>query len=294
MSEEKDYKLRPMEIPLNDEFYERPFFAYGIFKKGQLAYSKISDCVDNVIPDEIPRKMYIRDGVPVISSEDDVNFTTKGDKIYFTDSYEAYGIISKTQPGNIYEWDTVLIDDVLFNVIVTDNFKGCYPNRDKNRNYLDIYDGRKDPFFFKATKFIRNELKALDFEDDCSIFRIQMYYMLLWSAIDRYCSLKYDVSNYQGDYLDNLADDELFNEAFNIVDPRGRKAIHSSRNASPLYFNRKRPNFIVNHYYTIRCNVVHRGKDPENNMSSLIESLMDLLDIFDLMIRKAFDCPEDE
>ena len=296
MSENEDeYKLRPTEIPLDDElFYERPFFAYGIFKEGQLAHSKISDYVDKVIPDEIPKKMHMRDGVPVIPYEDDDNLITKGDKIYFKDPCEAYEIISRTQPGNIYKWDVVFIDDVPFNVLVARNLKGCHPSRDKDGNYLDSYDGRNDPFFCKATKFIVNEMKQLDLEDDYSIFKIQMYYMLLWSAIDRYCTLKYDVHEDQGNYLKELANDELFDEAFQFIQPRGRDAIYSSKNASPFYFNRSRPNYIVNHYYTIRCNVVHRGKDPENNMSSLIESLYDLLKIFQYMIGKTFDCPEDE
>lgn len=69
-------------IPSDDEyFYERPFFAYGIFKEGQLCFPSIADCVEDVFPDEICRKMHIRDGVPVILNEHST-FKTKGHRIH--------------------------------------------------------------------------------------------------------------------------------------------------------------------------------------------------------------------
>ena len=280
---------KPVEVPDDEFFYERPFFAYGHFKKGQLAYSKIADCVEDVANDAVPFKMHIRDGVPAIRKEQS-DRKTMGHKIYFVNGKEeeAYSIISNTQLGNFYKWDTVEIGGETFNVLTTEDLEGTFVYVDGNGNYIGEYDGKNDPFFFKAPQFIRNELEKMDYEDKCSIFRLQMYYMLLWSAIDRYCTLKYDVSKKQGDYLKALSQDDAFLSALYSIKPEKRDAIRSARNERPLYFNLERPNFIVNFYYTIRSNVVHRGKEPENNMDGLIMSLNDMLDIFDKLIENTF------
>ena len=287
------YDPVPVEIPDDELFYDRPYFAYGIFKKGQLAYSKIADCVENVEPGEVPYKMNIRDGVPAIKKEySDCN--TIGDKIYFTDDkkVEAYKIISDTQLGNIYKWDTTDIDGETFNILMTENLNGTFVSFDKNNEYLGDFDGKNDPFFFKVPQFIREELDKIDYEDECAIFKIQMYYMLIWSAIDRYCALKYDVSKNQGDYLKALSKDTVFQQALYSINPEPRGSIHSARNATPLYFNINRPNFIVNFYYTIRSNVAHRGKEDGNKIDDLEKSLRDVLNIFDKMIENTFDDEE--
>ena len=54
----KDYKLKPLKILDDDEnFLKRGFFAYGIFKEGQLAYPKIKDYVDHIEHDEVNCEM---------------------------------------------------------------------------------------------------------------------------------------------------------------------------------------------------------------------------------------------
>ena len=75
-------------------------------------------------------------------------------------------------------------------------------------------------------------------------------------------------------YLEKLSKDEVFIEAFEGVRPKARDTIRSVRNASTFYFNRGRKNYIINYYYTIRSNVVHRGKEGENNIDALKDSLM--------------------
>lgn len=287
-----DYLLRPVEIPCDDEFYDRPFFAYGIFKKGQLAHSKISNCIDNINPDEIPYELYIRDGYPLIKKELSQNIT-KGEKIRFAQNRIcAYRRISDTMPGNIYKWDTIVVHGETFNVLVTDELEGTFKNVDDNGEYLDYYDGHNDPFFYKVPEFIVNELKNLEFNDESVIFKIQMYYILLWSAIERYSKLKYDVSNREKDYLNALVNDKIYQEAFMIDNPKSRGPIHSAQNAKEYIFNKNDQNYIINYYYTLRCNVAHRGKELRNNSLLLRRSLNDLLNIFEEMIAITFDYNE--
>ena len=126
--ERNDYRLRPVEIPCDYEFYERPFFAYGLFKKGQLAHSKIADCIENSVPDDIPYELHIRDGYPLIKKIESEKITN-GEKIIFNEKIIcAYQIISNTHPGNIYKWDTVVIDGETFNILVTEDLHGTFRN----------------------------------------------------------------------------------------------------------------------------------------------------------------------
>ena len=67
--------------------YELPFFAYGIFKPGQLAYSIIEKHIDDKKtvkePSKIPYRMYIRDGIPlIVESKKDFD-SARGYLIYF-------------------------------------------------------------------------------------------------------------------------------------------------------------------------------------------------------------------
>ena len=191
-------------------------------------------------------------------------------------------------PGNIYKWDTVVIDGETFNILVTDDLDGTFVNLDDKSNYIDSYDGHDDPFFYRVPKFIHDELDNIKYDENF-IFRIQMYYILLWSAIERYSKLKYDVSNREADYLNALAKDKVYRDAFKIVDPKNMDPIHAANNAREYIFNKNNQNNIINYYYTIRCNVAHRGKELRNNSIILKKSLNDLLDIFDLMINMTFD-----
>lgn len=88
-------------------------------------------------------------------------------------------------------------------------------------------------------------MRNLDGEGESEIFKLQMYYMLLWSAIERYMKLKYDVSNTENDYLRALANDDVYNEAFSRVNPRNRDSIRSAKNASRYYFNKGFVNNLV-------------------------------------------------
>ena len=73
-----------------------PFFAYGIFKPGQLAYSKIKNHVNKHIDNaEINYLMKIRDGVPILIDEENDNFHTKGSIITFKEGQKekAYTVL---------------------------------------------------------------------------------------------------------------------------------------------------------------------------------------------------------
>ena len=293
----RKYELKPLKIPDDDEnFLKRGFFAYGIFKEGQLAHSKIKEYVDHIEHEEVNREMRLRDGVPFITNQENRHSTTKGHVIFFIEGKEekAYEIICNTEAKQLYGWGIIEIDENKYNVLFGKNpKKGSSHHCDDNEEYLNSFDGKRDPYFSEIFPFIRNGLNELfdqekKVKENEILFRLQMYYMLLWSAIDRYCSVKYDVTNRQGDYLKALSKDYFFINALDNTPIRGGRPIFSAKNLSFFKLDKTNPWFCVNYYYTIRSNVVHRGKDKKVKIGELHSSLVELLEIFEKMINETF------
>ena len=100
------YKLRvPKDISL-------PFFAYDVFKQGQIAFSRIEDYIDeeNSISDvEVNYPLNMVNGVPYLFKNYNQYYSTQGSLIYFKreNAYEAYDIISKSKSFKMYKWDTI-------------------------------------------------------------------------------------------------------------------------------------------------------------------------------------------
>lgn len=89
------YKLKvPKDISL-------PFFAYDVFKHGQIAFSRIEEYVDEEISIsnvEVNYPLHLVNGVPYLFRSYDRYCSTQGSLIYFKreDAYDAYKIISKS------------------------------------------------------------------------------------------------------------------------------------------------------------------------------------------------------
>ena len=103
MSDHKNKEKKTLNLPNNTEL---AFFAYGIFKPGQLAYSKIKNHVNEKNSIEINYQMKLRDGVPILIDKQSDNNHTKGYIITFKKGQErqAYQAISNTLLKKLYEW----------------------------------------------------------------------------------------------------------------------------------------------------------------------------------------------
>ena len=262
-----------------------PFFAYGIFKPGQLAYSKIADYVESYDKSEIEYEMLMRDGVPIIKAQNRTNKKTNGYLIKFKEkkSNEAYDCICKTQHNKLYEWEEIEVDNKQTNVLIGVNpEKGNSPFEKSTWDY----DGREDPFFKEAIEVIENELndKTKKSNDINDFFKLQMTYMLLWASIERYASLKYNNSR---PMITQFSKDELVKTSLkkHVYEQR---TVYSAKDLKNYTLNRNNPYYSIKYYYTIRCNVVHRGKSIFKDESMLRESLKELLAIFKDVLRDTF------
>jgi hypothetical protein len=84
-----------MNVP---DHIKLPFFAYGLFKPGQLCFFRIQDFVRSTVLAEVPGRLKERDGVPLLILNNDV--MVKGVCIEFQDGFaqEAYERIAEISP----------------------------------------------------------------------------------------------------------------------------------------------------------------------------------------------------
>ena len=266
--------IQSLKPPKNRDL---PFFAYGIFKPNQIAYSQIKSYVKTYYESEIPYRMLMRDGVPLIKSQNGNRHKTLGYLIYFNEesSKKAYEIISETEPEKLYKWKEIKIGENKANVLMGNN-------PDLGSSYIEIdvgnYNGRDDPFFNEAIILVESELERewKGMRDFDGFFKLQMSYMLLWSSIERYCSLKY---NNKGSKINKLSKEKIFQKNLKKYVTHERK-VYSAEDLREYTLSPEEPYESIRYYYTIRCNVVHKGKAMYNDEKMLRQSLKELLYIF--------------
>lgn len=276
----------PLKLPRK---LDLPFFAYGIFKPNQLAYSRIAPYVRKTYPEQINFNMLMRDGVPIIEprKNNKVRYTTHGYLIYFKDRFskEAYDIISSNQLEKLYKWEVIDVGENKANVLMGVNPK-------LGSRYFEgpegCYDGRDDPYFNEAIYVIEQVLndKEKRWPGINDFFKFQMAYMLLWSSIERYCSLKYNCPTI-GKNNKEFAEEKAFRRALKIYVESERK-VYSSAELKEHTLNPQKPADSIFYYYTIRCNAVHRGKAYHSDEYMLRQSLRELLNIFKDVLEDTF------
>ena len=277
-----------LDIP-NYEDRKLPFFAYGVFKEGQLAYSRIKECVRKVEKKHRAQyKMGIRDGIPTLFFDETDDFTL-GDLIYFNeeDREEAYETISSTQSKKLYVWKKIKVNGTYANALVANHPEKGTSDLIKGNSY----DGFDDYFFSDVINLIENSLNYYEDKTIENFFHLQMNYLLLWVAIERFCILKYGLNE---PYInrENFAEQNKFQECLKNIE-RDNKSIFSAKDFNIHYLNKKEPYESIEYYYTIRCNVAHRGKSPEfvdfDSHKLIYDSLEELLNIFKEVLIDSFD-----
>lgn len=270
-----------------------PFFAYGIFKPGQLAYSRIREyCIEDELKSaRAPHELYERDGIPFICKKESENKTC-GYLIKFNenDSKNAYEIIRKTESPTFYEWGTCHINDEKCNILFGINTDKSRPRR----NHDNSYNGYWDPFFKNALNIIANEMKdykkTRPMDPVENLLKLQRNYMLLWASIERYTSLKYGENSkrYNNEQLaGELAFQNALKEYVNDYDDR---IVFDSQSHNEIHLNPKNPVDSIEYYYTMRSNIVHRGKSViPTDEKFLRKSLVELLSIFQHVLKNTFE-----
>lgn len=132
-------------------------------------------------------------------------------------------------------------------------------------------------------------MKSGNFSWEKGFFNLQMNYMLLWSAIDRYCKLRY---NKEKEYENRikLSEEKVFRDALaKYAGGKHYRTIYTADDLSEKVFDLNNPKYCLNYYYTLRCNIVHRGKSSVNDAYLLKDAANDLLNIFEYILEDTFN-----
>lgn len=168
----------------------------------------------------------------------------------------------------------------------------------KNPVNYHFYDSAKDPMIIEVISTIwANIIPILEQSVNISNFlNLQMNYMLLWSAIDRYGVLRHGKTNDKGrniqfENLKCLADEGFFKEAISkYADVHGKKpSVFSSEDFRSFQLDNTKSLCSMRYYYSIRCNIVHMGKSRIDDYHRLKYALIELLFIYMYVLRKTLD-----
>jgi hypothetical protein len=265
---------------------ELPFFAYGLFKPGQLAYFQLWEFVSEVInPVYIKGTLLVRDGLPLLDLAESGYGRALGALLLFRPdrTREAYDRLSTMEPDKQYIWAEGKIDGVPVNVL-----EGRYLLEGADHCEYNDWNGWDDPLFKEALEVVKEALVLeYHFGDLKTLFRLQMAYLLLWSSIERYISLRYYLGNRVIERVNYLAHEPAFSQGL-LQHVKNKRAVHrSDKPTLKEILDPESPEKAVGYYYQIRCNITHRGKASFNDYDHLKYSLTELLPIFCEVLRSA-------
>jgi hypothetical protein len=270
-----------MERPKNMDL---PFFAYGLFKPGQLAYFQLRELVSHVSePAQVAGSLLLRDGLPIIDPTG--HGCVNGALIRFHPERagEAYDRISAMEPDKHYRWDEASVDGISSNVLF-----GRSPRKGSVPCETAEWNGWDDPLFKAGLDVVEETLVSDDFEWDLKpLFRLQMAYLLLWSAIERYVSLRYHLGDKVSEKVRQLAQEQAFADGLLNHNVEKREVYRADQPSERLVLDPQSPTKALNYYYQIRSNITHRGKGNVRDHERVNKSLKELLAIFRDILKAA-------
>ena len=146
-------------------------------------------------------------------------------------------------------------------------------------------------FFNESIKIIKEFIKKFSEVNVNNLIELQMHYLLLWAAIERYCDLKYGNEKIS-DNIEEFSEEDIVIECINNLKNLNRydsKTVFSAKDLKNYELNPKEPSDSLKFFYTIRCNVVHRGKILiYDDANLLLNSLIDLCEIFENVLKDTF------
>ncbi len=262
----------------------QPFFAYGIFRPGQLAYFQLRDLVEEIAdPAQCKGKLLLRDGLPImdLTGTDSV----EGALLTFAPgkAQEAYERISAMEPDSHYRWTEARVNENLANVLL-----GRFTAKGSIVFEEPKWDGWTDPLFTSALDVIEETLNTQEFDWNLKpLFRLQMAYLLLWSAIERYVSLRYHLGKDVANKVRQLAQEAAFASGLLMHVKERREVYRADQPDNKVVLDPQDPRKSLEYFYQLRSNLSHRGKGVVRDYDRIQEALAQLLPIFREVLRTA-------
>lgn len=289
----------------------KPFFSYGIFRPGEIAFQIISDYVDlNKIENKkIKGSLKLRDGILIFDQNG--NDFIQGYLLFFKEGTEssAYEAIVNVEPGNYYTWkeDQSKFKNQ-FNILHGRTVdKGIDEEKGVNSSNIwnHLFDSNwKDPFiingfnlleqYAKESPILFTQYKHFKWEEE-NIFneylKYQMLYLFLCSILERIMFLNggfgkipnKQVSLFSEDNtLQNVFDKLVLNDDFPQFKESFERKIYVANNpksdTSWTYETNSNISYVdaMKYYYQLRSNIIHRGKSGIKKLIVLRESFEEL------------------
>jgi hypothetical protein len=127
-----------------------------------------------------------------------------------------------------------------------------------------------------------------DIFDWVLFYRLQMVYLLLWSCIERYTALAYGPNLNPEERIRRLGADKSFRFSLSKCNIRSKREISDTRDPTKkIYLDPDDPPSSAKYYYQVRHNLSHRGKGALNDGEIVRDSLKELYEIFNRMLRQS-------
>jgi hypothetical protein len=268
-----------------------PFFAYGIFKPGEISYYCIKDYVSQPQKKHtLLKKMWIRDGIPILGSADNEG-ETNGYILYFDDRVKAYQKIIALEPDSYYKWSTFEIDGRQVNYLAgKEPYKGTFESEENDWNSWD------DPIFTEVFEIIDDHLKRLEHDQRSPPEKIcleyQMLYLLLWTSIERFSSFRFGLGrdkptiSEKNKLLSTLPEFQSAHKNAIEKFQANRRSIYSS-NVQKYNLDSTDPKKFIEAHYTVRSTIAHRGKAVFKDAELVRDCLLRMKILFEKVISEA-------
>jgi phage replication-related protein YjqB (UPF0714/DUF867 family) len=264
-----------------------PFVAYGMFKPGELGFLRIKPYVHSVRFATVEHCLMVRDGLPVIDCASLGSTSAAIIEFLPEQGLLAYQAIADLEPKQQYRWQEIDQEGTLGNILV-----GNKPRRGSvTWNYHDgDWQGADDPLFGSALDVIEETLNAnIEFEWDLKpMMRLQMAYLLLWSAIERYATIRYCLSDNPTKKVNAIGAEPAFVQALKDIVTRTGSVYSAEDPSDKVNLNPLKPMTAIKYYYQVRSNAIHVGKGVANDHHIIAASLSELLPIFRRLLASAF------
>jgi hypothetical protein len=274
-----------------------PFFSHGIFKPGELAYRRLQAFVDvSPVRALVRGSLWLRDGLPLLVPNG--SGTIAGYLLTFKpgQEIEAYQLIDSTEPPQHYRWATLTLSEPLQQA---NALLGHSPAKASGPFEELEWSGRHDPVFTYAIQTVHQTAEELAAEPFISappdsfdwprLFRLQMAYLLLWAAIERYAALAYGPNLEPLEKVRRIGADDLFQAALQSTVARTDRVFDSRDPDSCAILDVRRSESSAKYYYQVRSNMSHRGKGAWKDGELVRQSLIELLAIFTAMLESSWE-----
>ena len=282
-----------------------PFFAYGLFKKNELAYGKIKKYVVDAYDATVDGTLCELDGTVLLKKLQRDSIC--GSIICFRSGSEkeAYKIIDAFEP-DCYKWDTVVINSKIHNCLLYNDELPKFRKRTLDYSSKEFegscWSSRNDPLFRECMLFLYDDFLASGYYsnakrnksmDECivSIFSLQMRYVLLYTILNRFSDFKFGKQKKQnkkdeneGKTTDSEYTGSVHKECFRAL-YKFQKDEHfllktkgiAVRTGDVTSFHSTSNIEHFGHFFaTVRNNAVHRGKGVFTDIKLLEASFLDL------------------